>query len=311
MRITYGHLAAIVAGLVLATFLNPIIGAGMVATYKLRNAADCCTWGLALKIPKESARFHEIAKEVGATTAVAGRDEALGIVKVHTPTRDFWVKAAGTEMNGATLVPYLLAEQQWLHELRPDWHIRAGDVVVDVGAHVGVFTSLALSKGAAKVVAVEPDTTNLECLRRNFSAEIATGRVVIVPEGAWGSEKDLSFEVGDGNSGTGSLVLESGRKKVRIHVRPIDDMLARAGVSRVNFIKMDIEGAEREALRGAAQTIARSHPRIMLDAYHLPDDPVTLPRVVREIGGAFEVVWGPCSIDETHKLITPHSMLLR
>ena len=43
---------------------------------------------------------------------------------------------------------------------------------------------------------------------------------------------------------------------------------------------MDIEGAEREALAGAQKTLSRSRPRIMLDAYYLPDDHEVLPRVI-------------------------------
>ena len=63
--------------------------------------------------------------------------------------------------------------------------IRRGDIVLDAGANVGVFTRKALWAGASKVIAIEPAPENLECLRRNFAAEIADGRVVVYPKGVW------------------------------------------------------------------------------------------------------------------------------
>ena len=51
--------------------------------------------------------------------------------------------------------------------------IRPGDTVVDCGAHVGLFTKLALKQGADRVVAIEPDPANVACLESNLGPEIA------------------------------------------------------------------------------------------------------------------------------------------
>ena len=56
-------------------------------------------------------------------------------------------------------------------------------------------------------------------------------------------------------------------------------MRSSIGLDRVDFIKMDIEGAERHAVAGARQTIARFAPRMALSVYHRPDD----PEVIREL----------------------------
>ena len=61
--------------------------------------------------------------------------------------------------------------------------VRRGDVVLDCGANVGVFTRRALDDGARLVVAIEPAPDNIECLRRNFAQEVASGKVIIYPEG--------------------------------------------------------------------------------------------------------------------------------
>ena len=90
-------------------------------------------------------------------------------------------------------------------------------------------------------------------------------------------------------------------------MRPLDDQLKGIGVEKVNYIKMDIEGAEREALKGAAKTIAASKPILMLDSYHLPDDQVVLPQVVKSIWADYRVNTGPCELlNEDPKRIVPH-----
>lgn len=69
------------------------------------------------------------------------------------------------------------------------------------------------------------------------------------------------------NSGTGSFVPgEVTSESIQVPVRPLDKVLAEMQVSRVNYIKMDIEGAEREALRGLRETLRRDRPLLMLDA---------------------------------------------
>jgi FkbM family methyltransferase len=142
--------------------------------------------------------------------------------------------------------------------------VQSGDVVVDVGAHVGTFGDDALRRGASKVILIEPDPVNVECIRRNFAQEIAGGRVIVVPEGAWSSRSTLKFSTGVSNSGTGSFVVqEEGSKTLSIPVRPLDDILAGLGIGKIDYIKIDIEGAEREALKGARQTLRRWRPVLM------------------------------------------------
>ena len=67
--------------------------------------------------------------------------------------------------------------------------IRPGDVVFDVGGHVGVFTRVALNNGASKVVIFEPESTNTACLEKTFEGEIKSGQVILVKAAAWNEKK--------------------------------------------------------------------------------------------------------------------------
>ena len=63
--------------------------------------------------------------------------------------------------------------------------IRLGDIVLDVGSHLGTFTRRALQVGAAQVIAFEIDPGSIACFSKTFEEEIAAGRVRLVPAAAW------------------------------------------------------------------------------------------------------------------------------
>ena len=64
---------------------------------------------------------------------------------------------------------------------------------------------------------------------------------------------------------------------------PLDDIVEQLNLSRVDLIKMDIEGSERHALRGAKRTLEQFKPRLAICTYHRPDDPAVIPAVIGEV----------------------------
>ncbi|MBK7929039.1 MAG: FkbM family methyltransferase [Bryobacterales bacterium] len=216
-----------------------------------------CPWAQLARYPWAVSRFAELQQELEQSVKLVRRDETLPIQLMQTPRRTFWIQTAGDDRDGGGTLSYVLAEQEWISQYAGTNNVKPGDVVVDVGAHIGTFDDDALRRGAAKVILVEPDPLNVECIRRNFAKEITEGRVIVVPEGAWSSRSSLEFSKGVANSGTGSFVLhEQGGQKIRVPVRPLDEILAELGVTKVDYIKMDIEGAEREALKGGTEHAA-------------------------------------------------------
>lgn len=270
-----------------------------------------CPWGTLARFPWTTSRLTALQAQYEASIRPLESDAALGIQRFASPTRPFWIKQDGRMMNGKSLLAYVLAEEDWIREQAAQYHVRPGDVVVDVGAHVGTFGDDALRRGASRVIMVEPDPVNVECIRRNFRDEIASGRVNVVPEGAWSGPGSLEFNIGVANSGTGSLTIaEPGARKIQVKVRPLDEMLRELGASKVDFIKMDIEGAEREALKGAMHTLRTSRPRLMLDSYHLPDDAVVLPALVAGAGAGYREFCAVCSTarDAADSRIIPYAI---
>ena len=174
--------------------------------------------------------------------------------------------------------------------------VKFGDVVLDCGANIGAFTHEALSRGAKLVVAIEPVTENLECLRRNFASQIATGTVILYPKGVWHQDDELMMTVQDNSVGDSFVIKSAGGRQVKFKVTTIDKLVVELNLPRVDFIKMDIEGAERNALQGGQGTIARYKPRMTLSTEHLADDVKAIPTLVRQARSDYQQVCGECVI---------------
>lgn len=200
-----------------------------------------------------------------------------------TPLGRFW----GGERDGREL-DLLTLEQAvgGIYEQR-EVTVNAGDVVIDVGAHLGTFTRIALQHGARQVVAVEPDPVNAACFERTFAQEIAGGRVRLVKAAAWHSSGSLQFEVGTASQ-TGHIAGASTDRAVTVRAMTLDEIADELNLGRVDFIKMDIEGAERHALMGARRLLATHKPRLAICIYHAADDPKVVPRVVRDANDTYE-----------------------
>ena len=176
----------------------------------------------------------------------------------ETPEGDFWLP----QRDDVWSLAVVLAEQeQEMYGHAGSLCVRPGDVVIDGGAHVGLFTRTALAAGASKVVTFEVTPKALLCLRRNLAKEIAEGKVVVVDKGVWHEEATLPLVIVDGCSVCNSVTHQM-PAAVDVPLTTIDHAAEALKLARVDFIKLDIENAEANALRGAAQTLRRFHPRV-------------------------------------------------
>jgi FkbM family methyltransferase len=141
--------------------------------------------------------------------------------------------------------------------------LRPGDVVWDIGANVGFFTLLAarLVRPGGCVVAIEPQPRNLELLWRHLVLNAVTGATVV--EGAVSDAPGTAAFDTAGSPSMGHLTAGEG---IAVTVHTIDGLVA-GGVPAPRVIKMDIEGAESRALAGAAHTLARHRPLLLLSTH--------------------------------------------
>jgi len=165
-----------------------------------------------------------------------------------------------------TFNPEVLSKPDMENQYFPDdLHIWDGtNAFVDIGAYDGQNIIDASNKVGilSQVVAFEPDLKNFERISRISDWHTITKQAILFPCGVWSETRTLHFTSDNGES---SAVLNEGTGVVTVVA--LDDILK--GIIP-GFIKMDIEGAELEALYGAKNIITRYKPSLALSIYHNP-----------------------------------------
>lgn len=153
----------------------------------------------------------------------------------------FSVKSCQNYLRGIFMEQDKKSPHKYLSE---EFCVDDGSIVIDAGAAEGNF-SLDIVGRCSKIILVECNKNWIEALKRTFAAEIAEGKVEIVAKIL--SDKNTKKEIS------------------------IDALFARYG--RIDFIKMDIEGGEERALKGAAGWMeqSRSPVKMAVCAYHTPE----------------------------------------
>lgn len=147
--------------------------------------------------------------------------------------------------------------------------VSAGDVVIDVGANFGLY-SLPASRwvgSEGRVYAFEPLSGNVELLRRNISLN-QIENIEIVRHAASNSKKEFIRFFSDSKdvSLTASLNIPESADFIEVPNVRIDDWCDSMGVVP-DFIKIDVEGAEMEVLRGAEKVIRSRFPRLFIEVH--------------------------------------------
>ncbi|MFA6495427.1 MAG: FkbM family methyltransferase [Candidatus Paceibacterota bacterium] len=168
-----------------------------------------------------------------------------------------------------------------------------GDYVVDAGANIGLFSVVASKKVGMRgaVFACEPIEDVLFYLRDAVEHNRCTN-VSILPYAVGETEAVVSFNValGDNFEGSSKYFHAHGEKRVSVQQKRLDDLVDRGIIARVDFIKADIEGAERDLLMGAWKTIKQFKPKMALRTYHRPDDPEVLRAALKKIVPEYHIL---------------------
>jgi FkbM family methyltransferase len=181
-------------------------------------------------------------------------------------------------------------EQYRYHQSGASVQVEPGDVVMDGGGCWG-DTALYFAQRAGpegKVFSFEFARSNLEILKRNLDANPSLkARVAVVEQALWSrSGECLRFN----ESGPGTALTPGGTGVQQAWTCALDDLVEREGLNRVDFLKLDIEGAELSALRGAEGTLRKFRPKLAISLYHQLSDFVEIPRFLSELGVGYRFV---------------------
>jgi len=182
--------------------------------------------------------------------------------------------------NGITLVapreePLLsLFEEVWVkrYYAPPGYTIAAGEVIIDIGAHVGTFTVWAASANRqARVIAVEPFGPNLRYLRQNVAAN-RLANVTILEACCGGTEGTVELQA-RGPAARNTIYCSDNygsifRAIAQVHVVTLDRIFSEQGIEHCDLLKLDCEGAEYDILYAASETTLARIRRIAME-YHV------------------------------------------
>lgn len=161
------------------------------------------------------------------------------------------------------------------------YKVKAGDIVIDAGAncgHLSIFFSKLVGQNG-KVFAFEPDNYNIERIINNkvLNPDLADN-IKIEDLLLWDKNELIDFYEA-GTVGSSAVWKPDGEPCVKKQAVTIDSWVKTNRIEKLDFIKMDIEGAEIEALDGCVATLKNLKPNFAIASYHIVNNEVTYLKV--------------------------------
>lgn len=174
------------------------------------------------------------------------------------------------------------------------WHPGDGETVMDVGSHHGSYTIPALAAGAY-VIAVEPYREHQDVMLAIIAENgISTERLTIISEPLASTPGGYTEEFWQGLSTAPWPTIYATRS---MPFTTMDELAARLGLDRLDRVKIDVEGAEFDVLQGAADTLERFRPFLLIEDHSevypwvgAMDSPRQCLELLRDVGYDPEIV---------------------
>lgn len=167
-------------------------------------------------------------------------------------------------------------------------NIGTEETVVDLGAYDG-DTLVEFLNGTSmqfkKLYAMEPDNKNYRKLKRRLYM-IGSALLEAYNVGAWDEDTTITFNMRAGRGSTASGGTHRAARYQDIKMMKTDTMLRGDAAT---YIKIDVEGAEENALRGAKETIASFRPKLNVALYHRSEDMFRLPLLIAELNKHYKL----------------------
>lgn len=146
--------------------------------------------------------------------------------------------------------------------------IKKGDVVIDVGANIGYYTLIfaKLVGQEGKVFAFEPEPTNFNILKKNVKIN-EYENVILINKAVSNKTGKMTLDLDEINKGGHSISKNNSEKTIEIESTKLDDYF-KTYDGNINFIKLDIEGAEVEAIKGMSETIEKNEEVNIMAEYN-------------------------------------------
>jgi FkbM family methyltransferase len=151
---------------------------------------------------------------------------------------------------------------------------KEGDTVIDIGAHIGLYTITSSKQvgKTGKVVAIEADPDNFWLLKRNIALNNLTN-VLPLNYAVFSTRTRIKLYEQSASAKYNSLMLARARTEnyVEVNADTLDNLLKVRGINEVNWIKIDVEGAEFEVLKGSTETLSSNNMSLLVEIHNIED----------------------------------------
>ena len=155
------------------------------------------------------------------------------------------------------------------------------------GANIGLFSLYAASKGA-HVHSFEPINSTFQKLTENVS--LNNYNISLQKKGLSNTNGVIDMKLNSVISGGNTFVMDCPFDKTEsIETTTLDDYVNSHNIKNVDFIKADIEGAERFMLMGAKDVLLNLEPKLAIATYHLEDDSQILENIIKDINPRYTI----------------------
>jgi len=231
-------------------------------------------------------RLRDLARRMDAAPSTIGYTGLFGPLR-HYENVPFDGETLNVDCWYGSIAWSFLIKQYYLERDRIAVRPEPGDFVIDAGACFGdTALAFACSVGPrGRVFAFEVLGPHLDIIRHNVAQNPALAdRIVPVPFGLGDRCNQSAQPIQTGGVLAPGFSLQSMPDETSIPVTTIDHLVESGQIERVDFIKMDIEGYELKALRGATKTICRSRPKLAISVYHRAADLYEIPTFIDRLG---------------------------
>ncbi len=163
----------------------------------------------------------------------------------------------------------ILLESILLHEYDRYLHdLSAGDIVIDIGAHIGDFCiPVAVGNPLIRVIGIEPHPRTYHLLCKNIESNAAKN-ILALPLAITDANGTTRLSLDPGNSGGNSTMRSMGGSSIDVRSLTLEHLFKKYSVKQCKFLKMDCEGAEYDIIRAAPESLLRSVDTIVMEYHH-------------------------------------------
>ena len=169
-------------------------------------------------------------------------------------------------------------------------HSDDSKVILDCGANIGIFSLWAhYLSSESQIYSFEPTKSTFEILEKNIKINNLDGCILNYNMAVGNRIDRIQLRSGKDSIGADNSLIDSGLQisdKITIQnvqMVTLDNFVQENNLPRVDFIKIDTEGYEKQIIQGASETIKRFSPVIACSAYHFKNDKIEIPKLVKSI----------------------------